>query len=60
MLIQRFFVGTRFIASEAQFIERDHDKLCLQATSNTISRDKLRNGRDKSGPYENASSRLID
>ncbi len=35
-------VGTRFIASTAQFIARD-------VTS--ISRNELRRGRDKSGPY---------
>ncbi len=47
------FVGTRFIASEAQFIARDSDEHCLQSVSNLISRDKSRSGRDKSGPYEN-------
>ncbi len=48
-----FFVGTRCIASVAQFIERNLYRPCVQIISTMISRDKSRNGRDTSGPYEN-------
>ena len=44
------FVGTTFMASVAQFIERDHDR--IQSVSGKDSCDKSRSGRDKSGPYE--------
>ncbi len=46
-------IGTRFIASDAQFIERDHNDDLVQSVSDGISRDKSRSGRDTSGPYEN-------
>ncbi len=49
----KYFVGTTFMASVAQFIERDHDDDRIQTVSDGISRDKSRSGRDKSGPYEN-------
>ncbi len=46
------FVGTRCIASAAQFIERNLGAPNIQGISCMIARDKSHSGRDTSGPYE--------